>query len=98
MAADGAPVRHGGGAGAHLAAGQVRGRTVTAAPPCDGASGGGDTGAQKLAEALLEEHGADAPIIAARRISERLRVGDEAALAAWRRVLSTIYKLQAEKR
>ncbi len=48
----------------------------------------------RSAQALIKQHGADAPIHAAMQADELLEAGDLDGYAVWRRILRAVEKLQ----
>ncbi len=52
----------------------------------------------RSAQALLKQHGADAPIQAAMRADELLEAGDLDGAAVWRRVLRAVEELLRAER
>ncbi len=52
----------------------------------------------RAANELIKQHGADAPIHAARRADELLEAGDMDGQAVWKRILAAVDEMLSEKR
>lgn len=52
----------------------------------------------RTANELIQQHGADAPILAAMRADAMLDAGDLEGQAVWKRILAAVEELQSKER